>query len=227
MPVVGATLTDAIREAVGAIVLEPDAPTSAWPERFPGRWATTARISELIGRRTGEVSYRLHHELVESGEVVAALPWPGTTRGYQPAFGLPDRTPLIVLPDVIENETQWILDELKHWALLHGGLAPRQRDWSKERDPEGRWPRAQRVVEVFLAEACEAGLRYWVDERCAPNCCPPSERHYANSDGEVFCDGCFECKGGRCPHGDVGHWVGPSGWRYALQLAGLDVRTGL
>lgn len=223
MAVPTATLGAAICKAVAAAVLEPDAPLSAWPERYPGRWATAARVAELIGRSTAQVNYHLQ-ELVEAGELSIAHPWPGGPRGYQPAHRWIDETPLFAVPDEPADEREWLLGELRRWASLHDGSAPRQKDWAKENDPDRKWPRWDRVAEFFNGEALDNGTRYWVDERCAPDCACSTGRHYTNSTGDVFCDGCFDCRG-RCPHGNVGHWVGPSGWRYALQLAGLDVRT--
>jgi hypothetical protein len=77
-----------------------------------------------------------------------------------------------------------------------------------------------------LPEREQKGVRYFVDVRCAGDCACSAGRHYTNSGGELFCDGCFACLG-HCPHGTVGHWIGPSGWQYALQIAGLEVRSGI
>jgi hypothetical protein len=216
------TLRSAISKALALAVVESDAPLSAWPERHHGRWATASRIAELLGRRVAEVSYHLR-ELVEEGEVISAQPWPSGTRGYQPAAGRQGEAPLFALPETIVDERQWILDELARWAALHDGLAPRQADWSKGNDPHHEWPRWDRIVELFEGEAAEKGLRYFVTRRCAPHCACSTGRHYSNGEGDVFCDGCFDCLG-RCPHGEMGDWVGPSGWRYALQVAGLEPR---
>lgn len=218
------TLGAAICKSVAAAVREQDAPLSAWPEQFPGRWATAARVAELLGRSTAQVNFHLQ-ELVEAGELTIAHPWPGGPRGYQPAARWLEETPLFVLPEEPADERDWLLSELRRWPSLHGGLAPRQKDWSKENDPDRHWPRWDRVAEFFNGEALDKKIRRWVDERCAHDCGCSHGQHYSNGEGGTICDGCFDCLG-HCPHGTVGHWVGPSGWRYALQLAGLDVRTG-
>jgi hypothetical protein len=224
MTTLAATLSTAICRAVAAAVQEPDAPLSAWPEQYPGPWTTAARVAELLGRSTAQVSHRLH-ELVEAGEIVSVRPWPAGTRGYRPAERWLEETPLFALPESVADERQWMLDELTRWAALHGGRAPRQADWSKANDPDRSWPRFDRVVELFGTEALDRGIRRFIERRCAPDCACSTGQHYKNSEEKVFCDGCFDCLG-HCPHGTEGEWIGPSGWRYALQLAGLDVRTG-
>jgi hypothetical protein len=168
------------------------------------------------------VSYHLQ-ETVEKREIISAQPWPAGLRGYQPRARRQDEAPLFALPEPITDERQWIIDELAHWATLHGGLAPRQIDWSKKYDPDRRWPRWDRVAELFQAEALEKRVRYFKPARCAPDCSCSKGRHYTNGEGDTFCDGCFDCLG-HCPHGTQGEWVGPSGWRYALRAAGLDPR---
>jgi hypothetical protein len=208
-----------ICKAVAVAVREEKAPLSAWPDMYPGAWATAARVAEIIGCSSAQVRYHLQ-ELVQNGELVSASPWPGTIRGYQVADTANEGARLFALPEPIADERQWVLAELERWASLHEGQPPRQKDWSKERDPHRNWPRFDRAAELFEAEAIRAGVRYWVDERCAPDCACSVGRHYTNSKGDVFCDGCFDCRG-HCPHGTVGHWVGPSGWRYALEVAGL------
>ena len=225
MATLAAGLHTAICKAVAVAVAEKDAPRSAWPGRYPGSWATAARIAEILGCSSAQVTYHLQ-ELVESGEIVSANPWPGAIRGYQPTHVRVDEPLLFALPELVADERQWMLDELRRWASLHGGRAPRQKDWSKENDPDRAWPRWDGVANFFEREARSNGIRYWVDERCAPDCPCSSDRHYKNVAGEVFCDGCFDCLG-HCPHGDNGHWIGPSGWQYALQLAGLDVRRSV
>ena len=222
MPTSTTTLGTAICKAVALAVRESEAPLSAWPEQYPGRWAAATRVAELLGRRTAEISYHLH-EMVERGVIISAQPWPAGLRGYQPSTRWRDEAPLFALPDPIVDERQWMLDELARWAAVHGGLAPRQADWSKADDPEREWPRWDRVAELFEAEALDKGVRYFESVRCAADCSCSVGQHYANGEGDVFCDGCFDCLG-HCPHGTQGEWVGPSGWRYALQVAGLEVR---
>jgi hypothetical protein len=139
---------------------------------------------------------------------------------YQPAQAPEGAAIEIVLPTVVPDERQWILDSMEQWSLVHGGYPPMRRDWVKESDPKGRWPRASRVSELFEAEARRRGLRRFVSRRCAPHCSCSSGRHYTNDLGETICEGCFDCRGS-CPHGSMGDWVGPSGWQYALQLAGF------
>jgi hypothetical protein len=87
-------LGPAICKAVATAVRENDAPLSAWPHRYPGRWATAARVAEFLGRSTAQVNYHLQ-ELVEVGEVTIAHPWPGGPRGYQPAARWLDERPLV------------------------------------------------------------------------------------------------------------------------------------
>jgi hypothetical protein len=209
----------AVSRAVLVAVREENAPCSAWPGKYPGAWATAVRVAEILGITSAQANSYLR-ELVETGSVVSASPWPGPTHGYQPAAELQREDAIFALPRVVENEREWMLNELRRWASLHDGLAPRQRDWSKERDPERGWPRWDKVAELFEQEALDKGIRYWVDERCKTDCPCSTGRHYRNDSGDVFCEGCFDCLG-RCPHGTVGRWVGPSGWRYALQVAGL------
>ena len=223
MPVSTGTLAEAIRSAVATVVCKGDAPMSAWPQRYPGPWATATAVAALLGRRTAEVSYHLR-ELVEEGEVVSAQPWPAGLRGYQPAV-VDGRgsTPLFGVPNPIGDEREWMIDELRRWVRDHGRL-PRQRDWSKAQDPDRRWPRWNRVAEIFEAEAIDKGLRYFVHARCATNCSCSSGRHYSNGAGDTFCDGCYDCLG-QCPHGPSGEWAGPSGWQYALQVAELDLEA--
>ncbi len=219
-----AALGTAIRKAVATAVRERDAPLSAWPEQFPGRWATAARLADMLGRNTSEISYRLH-EMVEKGEIISAQPWPAGLRGYQPTIQSQGKeSSLFAIPEPMSDERQWIVDELDRWAALHDGLAPRQSDWSKAQDPEGCWPRWNRVAEFFEAEALRTGIRYFIPSRCAVECSCMSGQHYSNEHGDTFCDGCFDCLG-RCPYGDSGEWTGPSGWRWALQVAGLGIRT--
>src|SRR5207244_13278090 len=163
-----------------------------------------------------EVSYHLQ-ELVADGMLVSAEPWPAGTRGYQPTG---QEMSLFALADLIEDERQWFLDELARWASLNDGKPPRQVDWSKTKDPHNMWPRWDRVRDFFEIEALERGIRYFEHRRCSENCGCSRGQHYTNSDGETYCDGCFDCKG-HCPHGTVGDWIGPSGWPYALEVAGL------
>jgi hypothetical protein len=128
-----------------------------------------------------------------------------------------------VLPEPIGDERQWMLEALNRWTRQHR-RPPRQRDWSKAQDPDRGWPRWNRVAELFEAEAIEKGLRYFRSERCAGNCPCSFGRHYSNGLGDDFCDGCFDCLG-HCPHGPTGEWIGPSGWQYALQVAGLELHA--
>lgn len=216
-------LDEAICFAVATAAGEDDAPLSAWPERFPGRWATAARVAELVGRSPAEARYVLV-EVVKRGDIVAERPWPGDLRGYRPSpsWVAPQHAPGV--PDPVHDRRQWMLDALSRWAELHDGLAPARADWSQSRDPGRKWPRADQVAAFFEAEAEERGERRFVPERC-DGCSCRSGRHYRNEEGREICDGCFDCRG-CCPHGDAGEWVGPSGWQYALQLAQLEVRTG-
>ncbi len=219
------TQGETIASAVIAAISEPDAPLSAWPGRLPGRWATNSWIAELTGFSTSEVAHVLR-ELAEAGALLCEEPWPSDLRGYQPTPALLEDTTLAHLPVTDAKPTrERILAALKQWADTHDGLAPSRADWSKGRDPERRWPRSDRVAEVFEAEAREAGVRYYAFERCDRCTCEDGANHWHRDDEQIFCDGCFDCRG-QCPHGDVGEWRGPSGWQYALQLAGLAVRTG-
>lgn len=103
-----------------------------------------------MGCSSAQVSYHLY-ELVEAGDLVCASPWPGGLRGYQPAGSWTDEPPLFALAELVADERQWMLDELRRWASLHGGQAPRQKEWSKENDPKRGWPRWDRVAELFEA----------------------------------------------------------------------------
>jgi hypothetical protein len=209
------TLRETLRQAAVVAAREANAPISAWPDRYPGRWVTARRIAEISGRRIAEVSYHLA-ELVDDGVLISTEPWPAGTRGYQP---LEQNVPLFALAAPIEDERQWLLDELARWASLHDGKPPRQIDWSKANDPHNEWPRWDRVRDFFETEAVEHGLRFYEYHRCS-NCTCASGQHYTNSKGDTYCDGCFDCKG-HCPYGPAGETIGPSGWRYALEVAGL------
>jgi hypothetical protein len=220
---VSASLAGAVCQAVATAVDEDGAPQSAWPDRFPGGWATGTRIAELIGRSPAEIKHLLR-EAIDRGDVIAEHPWPAALRGYRPSPSWAASQHPTSLPLPMEDKRQWMLDALARWAGLHDGLAPAHADWSAARDPDRRWPRADRVIELFEAEARQLGLRRFVPER-RENCRCRSGRHYNNGQGSEFCDGCFDCRG-ECPHGQNGEWAGPSGWQYALQLAGLEVRTG-
>jgi hypothetical protein len=179
--------TERIYAAVAQIVEEPDAPLSAWPDRFPGRWATAALVAQITGEKPSASSTRLR-ELVDHGAVRVESVWPSTPRGYQltpqAEMAEPPGAPLSSPPD----PRRVVIDALIRWAASHGGLAPTKRDWSHERDPDRRWPRSKSVSQRFVSEAEEASVR-WFERR-------DGQRH------------------------------GPSGWQYALQLAGLEVRTG-
>lgn len=95
---------------------------------------------------------------------------------------------------------------------MHDGRAPARADWSPERDPERRWPRYRRVVELFGPLApfecrCEAaGQREWLQE-AEPDADDPYQGWYPNPD-------LSPCRCSRIP-----------GWQYALHLAGLTTRT--
>jgi hypothetical protein len=217
------SLGEAVCHAVATAAEEDGAPRSAWPDRFPGGWATGTRIAELVGRSAAEIKHLLR-EAIDRGDVVAEQPWPTPLRGYRPSPSRAASQHPTSLPLPMEDKRQWMLDELARWASLHDGLAPARADWSAARDPNRRWPGADGVAELFEAEAKALGLRRFVTERC-DNCRCRSGRHYSNGQGSEFCNGCFDCLG-QCPHGDNGEWVGPSGWQYALQLAGFTVRTG-
>ena len=117
-----------------------------------------------------------------------------------------------------------MLDELRRWADTHGGVAPSRADWSAARDPGRAWPRSERVATLFQREAVLDGVRKPIYARC--DICQCREgRHYTNDAGHSMWIGCFDCRG-ECPHGGPDGYSGPTGWQYALQLAGLDVRTG-
>src|SRR5712691_4573792 len=100
------TLRSAIEKALAAAAAERDAPLSAWPERYQGRWVTATRVADLLGRRAAEISYHLR-ELVDEGEVISAQPWPSGTRGYQLAGGPQGESSLFALPEPIADEREW------------------------------------------------------------------------------------------------------------------------
>lgn len=214
---------ESARRAVVTAIRDDDAPASAWPDRYPGRWTTAARVAELVGRSTSEVNHDLRR-LAERGEILSERPWPGGTRGYQPTAELLASTPELAGPIEIHDRREWMLSRLADWAETHGGHAPSQADWSAARDPERRWPRADAVIEFFTDEARAVGARRFADARCEPCICSHG-RHYRNDEGDSLCVGCFDCMGS-CPHGTNGEWVGPSGWEYAMQLARLSVLRG-
>ena len=208
--------------AVAQIVEEPDALLSAWPDRFPGRWTTVALVAQITGEKSSASSIRLR-ELVDYGAVRVESVWPSTPRGYQltpqAEMAEPPGAPLSSAPD----PRRVVIDALKRWAASHGGLAPTRGDWSHERDPDHHWPRSRSVSQRFVVEAEEAGARWFGHNQCE-NCTCVTDRRYIDRTGREACTGCWECQG-RCPCGYGGQWHGPSGWQYALQLAGLDVRT--
>ena len=209
-----------VRHALAAAVQEPDAAVSAWPDRHPGRWVTAKQLGQRLERSAVQIGHLLR-ELVEKGEITAAMPWPQGPSGYQPTAAGVSRARVADIEPAhgAHDERQWMLDALARWAAEHGGTAPSRTDWSKDRDPDRRWPRRSKVDEFVRREAEDAGLRLFVHERC--DHCSCTTAHAAGPK----CLGCFDCNG-HCPHGTNGEWEGPSGWKYALQLAGLDVRHG-
>jgi hypothetical protein len=208
MPTLLPTLNAAIYKAVATAVREDDAPLSAWPKRYPGRWATASRVADIVGVSLAHVSNHCR-DLVATGKLIAAHPWPGGPVGYQPTDRSPETAPLFSLPNPDLDERQWLLDELKRWGETHDGRTPHQPDWTERRDPERQWPRAHRVIRLFEAEAKEKGVRYFVQEPCD---CQGACRYCRDLE---FCD----CAG-PCGHGKHGGWAGISGWAYALELAG-------
>jgi hypothetical protein len=219
MPTLMPAVAAAVCNAVATAVREHDTPLSAWPDRYPGRWATAARVSQLAGVSTAQLNVYFR-ELILTGRVVAKEPWPGRVRGYQLVDALPSDAPLFTVSEAVAKERVWLIDELNRWASLHRGRPPRQKDWTERADPEREWPRWVKVAAFFEAEALEKGVRYFVHEpeRCAPDCACSTNRHVRRDEGGFHCIGCFDCLG-HCPYG--GHWVGPSGWQYALECAGL------
>lgn len=219
---VAAVTPDAIVNAVADAVRTSGAALSAWPGQFPGAWATAAEIAERLGLPTAQLTYTLT-EMVAAGALCKAQPWPGGLKGYQVAPTAPE--PGTAMPHVAASSRDGILDALRVWAQLHDGKAPSRADWSRSRDPERRWPRSDRVNEIFEKEARRQGVRALQPTRCTGCTCGASRHWRRENDGEVLCEGCFDCDG-ECPHGHQGERIGPSGWQYALQLAGLQVRTG-
>lgn len=157
MPTLLPTLSEAVHKAVATAVRENDAPLSAWPEVYPGQWATASRICELVGVPMGNISPHLR-DLVATGKVRAENVWPGEVRGYQPTAASPETTPLFAIPDLRKDERQWLLDELRRWGETHDGRRPRKVDWTNKRDPAHEWPRSYRLVEFFDFEARENGF---------------------------------------------------------------------
>jgi len=219
--VLATTHGQVILDAIAQAATVDDAPLSAWPERFPGRWITAAQVAEMLGRSSAQLKFTLG-ELADAGELRIAAPWPGSIRGYQVTDDTRQHRRVEPLPPIDDREH--ILDALRRWADQHDGRAPSRADWSQTRDPDREWPRATKVAELFEREAGAAGVRYRRPRRCE-GCSCTSGTHWRNDTGDTFCDGCFDCLG-RCPRGDEGELVGPSGWQYALQLAGLEPRTG-
>ena len=119
----------------------------------PAAGRQQAGSQEISRRRIAEVSYRLQ-ELVADRTLISAEPWPAGSCGYQPTG---QEMQLFGLADPIEDERQWLLDELARWASLHDGKAPRQVDWSKPNDPHNEWPRWDLVRDFFEGEALEHG----------------------------------------------------------------------
>jgi hypothetical protein len=214
--------TERICAAVAQVVEDPDAPLSAWPDRLPGRWATAALVAQITGERSSTATNRLR-ELVECGAVRVEHVWPGSVRAYQ----LAPSSDMVKLPGAPlsgpPDPRRRVIYTIQRWAASNGGLAPTKRDWSRARDPDHHWPRAATVSQMFVLEAIEAGVRWFEPERCK-KCTCVTDRRYIDHTGQEACTGCWECQG-RCPRGRKGQWHGPSGWQYALQLAGLDVRT--
>ena len=213
---------DAVHNAIGAASATLDAPLSAWPDRYPGRWVTASAVAEILGWKTSAVGALLR-ELVTAETVLSTKPWPGGTCGYQLAAGSQCSNLPVFTHD--GDELDRILDALGRWAGTHDGVAPSRADWSRDRDPDRLLPRSDRVNKLFEDEAKRRGVRRYVypSGRCSGCDCQTHE-HFTSESGDVLCMGCFDCHG-RCPRAH-GEWVGPTGWQFALQLAGLEVRTG-
>lgn len=130
---------------------------------------------------------------------------------------------------------QWSDDEilaaLRRWAALHAGLAPSRAEWTSNPD----WPSAETVNARFLPRAVEAGARREVRTPCD---CPPvvlrcgeplyTEPYVSEARVDMGCPEGF-CTGHEEPlHGPDSsrHWAweGLSGWQFAIELAGLEVR---
>lgn len=143
-----------------------------------------------------------------------------------------------------------IATAFREWAKTHDGKAPAQKDWSKGRDPEGVWPRAEGIKEAVRKFAQEDGIsvnttapckkskreqaRYWWHEaRSLSESAALLERE-ANGDSRVLYepppspygpDPGQYCKD--CFHGSGCRPPDMSPWEYAVEvIGGLSVRTG-
>jgi hypothetical protein len=119
----------------------------------------------------------------------------------------------------------------RKWSAEHDGLAPTQRDWSPERDPDHHWPRAEAVKEAARRIAPGYGVR---TQRWAPHDGGSREAHMlveaghalkrAGRDDQGLSDTpyCEECRhGSGCMPADM------SPWRFAVEiLGGLTLRRG-
>jgi hypothetical protein len=130
---------------------------------------------------------------------------------------------------------------LEEWSAAVG-RAPFATDWTKKHDPAGLWPRSAKVREIFGVLAVVAGARKPIIRRC--HCCPTreeldAEAARAHALWDELCQ--REEAAGRpvrwhwleayywdvwtpedgCRH-EHDEWEGPSGWVFALSLAGLE-----
>lgn len=104
-----------------------------------------------------------------------------------------------------EYERDAVVAALLKWAEFHEGIAPARKDWSKERDPDRRWPRSEVVNELGRRLGREAGFRM-------SSWCP------SNFNG---CEKCRDSWSMGCMPPDK------SGWQFMLEdLAGLSLRQG-
>jgi hypothetical protein len=138
----------------------------------------------------------------------------------------------------------------REWAKGHDGKAPAQRDWSKERDPEGVWPRAEGIKQAVGKFAQEDGIsvtttapckklkreqaRYWWHEAQSLSESAALLEREAAGDSRVLYEPppapygpdpgeyCADCfHGSGCRPPEM------SPWQYAVEvIGGLSVRTG-
>lgn len=117
-----------------------------------------------------------------------------------------------------------MLAALREWADNHGGQAPRRSDLTPQRVGNA-YPTTAQVDALFAPLAIEAGLR---THHPCPNGLNPTQP--ASSDCPCLRGACtwYRQTDGTLKHLEPacrGSYVtGISGWRYALGLAGLDVR---
>ncbi|MBS1881501.1 MAG: hypothetical protein JSS97_00925 [Actinobacteria bacterium] len=181
----------------------------------------------------------------------ARAQWLGKLAEEKLAEVLPPREPLSPGRNRWQPYTrERIAQAFREWAATHDGKAPVQRDWSKERDPEGIWPRSAGIkqavgkfaakdeISISTTAPCKDSkreqARYWWHEAKALSESAALLEHEADGESRVVYkpppapygpdpgDYCADCF-----HGSGCRAPEMSPWQYAVEvISGLTVRNG-